>query len=114
MTNKLRVAILKHQRNTNANLLWGPHLSLELDLRVDESCKGLRSLGYFASAFPEKDGVTISHPAYSPEVALADVRSKFPWLDITDESMRVSSLYGDEAVECTILSLSKNSISPVF
>ena len=104
MRDRKRVAILKHQKgNINANLLWGPPLLPELDLYVAESCQGLRELGYFASAFPEKDGVTISHSNYLREAALTDIQTKFHWLDITDELTNVSSLYGDETVECTIL-----------
>lgn len=104
MRDEKRVAILKHQRgNINANLLWGLPLPPELDVYVAKSCQELRELGYFVSAFPEKDGVTISHSEYLPAVALTDIQSKFLWLDITDELTYVSSLYGDETVECTIL-----------
>lgn len=104
MRDKKRVAIFKHQKgNISANLLWGPPLLPELDVYVAESCQALRELGYFASAFPEKDGVTISHPNYLRETALTDIQTKFYWLDITDKLTHVSQLYGDEIVECTIL-----------
>ncbi len=104
MRDKKRIAILKHQQgNISANLLWGSPLPPELDVYVAESCQALRELGYFASAFPEKDGVTISHPNYLREAALSDIQTKFHWLDITDELTNISQLYGDETVECTIL-----------
>jgi hypothetical protein len=101
---KQRLAVLRHQKeNSNANLLWGPPLAHEMGLRVDESCKGLQSLGYFASPYPEGDGVTVSHPDYSPETALAEIRAHFPWIDITDAKIPVSKLCGEQTVECTIL-----------
>lgn len=99
-----RVAILKHQRGcVSANLFWGPPLPAGRQALVVDACAVLRELGYSASPFPEGDGVTMSHPTYSPTAALADVSSQFSWLDITDEPIGQGELYGNETVECTIL-----------
>jgi hypothetical protein len=104
MKEKKRLAILKHQKgNIYANLLWGLPLPPSLDIYVAKSCQALKEFGYFASAFPEKDGVTISHPNYSRETALADVQKAFYWLDITDKLASISQLYENEVVQCTIL-----------
>jgi hypothetical protein len=99
-----REAVLKHQNGQiSANLLWGPPLPADYAVRVADACAELRRLGYFASPFPEGDGITMSHPTYSPEAAHGDVCSQFPWLDITDGLMGEGELYGDSTVECTIL-----------
>lgn len=99
-----RIAILKHQSGrVSANLLWGPPLPADCQALVVDACAALRELGYFASPFPEGDGVTMSHPTYSPTAALADVTSQFSWLNITDEPIGEGELYGNETVECTIL-----------
>src|SRR5690606_10348018 len=98
-----RTAVLKHQKgDVNANLIWGPPLSADYQLLAADACAALRKLGYFASPFPEGDGVTFSHPEYSPISAMSDVSSHFPWLDIT-EDLHEGELYGSQTVDCTVL-----------
>ncbi|MGB3492164.1 MAG: hypothetical protein WBA57_05520 [Elainellaceae cyanobacterium] len=99
-----RKAILRHQRgNNSANLIWGPPLPEEYDKLIENGCKELHKLGYFANPFPEGDGITLKHPKYLPNNVLTDVRSIFPWLDTVDGVLSTASLYGDEIAQCTIL-----------
>jgi len=99
-----RRAVLKHQNgHASANLIWGTPLHADLAARVPDGCHALRALGYFASPFPEGDGVAFSHPEYSPGSALIHVRAHFSWLDITDRQLPRHDLYGDEVVQCKAL-----------
>lgn len=99
-----RKALFTHQRgNVRANLVWGPPLAPDLAAQVGPACAGLRALGYCASPFPEGDGVSLGHDQYTPQVALADVRARFPWLAVTDVGLTEGDLYEGVALHCTVL-----------
>lgn len=99
-----RKAILKHQHGrATANLIWGPPLPAEFIMLAKEGCKNLHDLGYFANTFPEGDGITFSHPAYTKQKALQDVHSFFPWLHIEDRVQSAATLYGDKVIKCKVL-----------
>lgn len=83
--------------------MWGPPLTAEFVVLAEEGCKKLRDLGYFANLFPEGDGITFSHSAYTQQNALQDVLSIFPWLHIKDGVRSLASLYGDRTIKCKIL-----------
>lgn len=99
-----RDAILKHQYSrTNANLIWGPPLPAELVSLAEEGCNRLRDLGYFANLFPEGDGITFSHSAYSKKAALEDIRTIFPWLSVEDGTRSLARLYEGQTIKCKVL-----------
>lgn len=74
-------AVLIHQRgDANANVRWVPPLPESLQERVGPGLERLRAQGYFASAFPEGDGLTVRHASYDSTQAYADISAAFPWL----------------------------------
>ena len=78
-------AILLHQRgNVGANVIWvAPLPRIEQDALLP-SIEAFRARGYWASAFPQGDGITLRHEEYDDTNCLEDVRSCFPWLSIDE------------------------------
>ncbi len=82
----MKKAILLHQReNICANIRWVPPLSLVEFNHLSLSINELRTLGYWASPFPEGDGVTFSHERYDRDTAVNDISLCFSWLEINEE-----------------------------
>src|SRR5450830_1535884 len=86
-----RQAVLLHQRgNVSANLMWGPPLTSEQKIQLVESLQALRGKDYWASPFPEGDGVTFTHKSYDGNKALVDLNACFEWLEISAPSQNAS------------------------
>ena len=67
------------------NLLWSASDVIGREAEIGVSINQLRELGYWASAFPEGDGVTFTEDTgkkRNDELAL-DIRTCFDWLDIS-------------------------------
>lgn len=81
----MKATLLPPYNNYNGNLLWRRvELQGNEELLV-QSLKQVVELGYWASAFPEGDGVTFNDRtgARSKEQILADFVAAFPWLDVS-------------------------------
>lgn len=79
-------AILKPPHHEyNGNLLWNVASVVGKEREISESLDQLRKLGYWASPFPEGDGVTLNDETKSIAIdeLLEDVRRCFKWLDIS-------------------------------
>lgn len=57
---------------------------MDFQQRLRESVGELHRRGYFASPFPEGDGVSIRHESYDEEQAAEDIFAAFPWLSLDD------------------------------
>jgi hypothetical protein len=85
-------AVLKppHHEYTG-NLLWNPSDVVGRKAEISTSLERFRLLGYWASAYPEGDGVTFTEESgkkRNAEIA-SDVRTSFQWLEV---SVDLSSL----------------------
>lgn len=97
-------AVLLHQRDhVNASLIWRETPPLE---EVENALGVLRDIGYFASAYPERDGLTIQRENYQSETALLDVRKAFPGLFIVEgdrDGVWAANLFAGIELGCRIL-----------
>lgn len=90
-------AILLHpDGNSMGNLRWPGDLPTKLVAVMPAALALVRQRGYFASAFPEGDGITFKRQdgtSYEPTAGLADFRECFPFLAIAplDEDERLTS-----------------------
>ncbi len=79
-------AIFKPPRDPyTGNLLWEVGEALEFCSEIRSSLENIRNLGYWASPFPEGDGVTFKDETNSKKdiEILNDFRSCFEWLSIS-------------------------------
>ena len=82
-------ATLKPPRNPYAgNLLWDTKDALNFHFEIIRSLEEIRNLGYWASPFPEGDGVTFIDESKKKKdfEILNDFRSCFEWLNISLDS----------------------------
>lgn len=106
-------AVLVHpNENVSGNLLWPGELPDAALGALGPALVSLRAKGYWASPFPEGDGVTFTgepKERYAPDRALADFRESFPFLTISlldkDEGLAttLARLAGDRTVTCRYL-----------
>lgn len=78
-------AILKPPRDPyTGNLLWNIEEALNFHSEIIRSLEDIRKLGYWASPYPEGDGVTFIDESKKKKYIeiLNDFRSCFGWLDI--------------------------------
>lgn len=83
--NGKRKAILLHQSDgISANIRWIPNLSEVEQRNLIESMIAIRALEYWASEFPERDGITFHHENYEVGTAVDDVSKCFSWLTLIE------------------------------
>lgn len=83
--------ILLHQDgNKSANILWAPPLHNDVLELIPNSLDELRKFGYFASAFPEGDGITLSSYAYDPAQALNHIAFALPWISFDRDDAKAT------------------------
>ncbi|MBA1252502.1 hypothetical protein G7021_07500 [Pseudomonas carnis] len=95
------------------NLVWRREEFVNKNAEISSSLKKLRSLGYWASAFPEGNGVTFSAPSFTADEddrdILEDFRNCFDWIDIEqaqshDSNTEIAELETDNrTLDCTII-----------
>lgn len=104
----MKKAFLLHPNgNMNGNLRWPSRNEFERDnisASLDKICK----LGYWASAFPEGDGITFTKDNYSPSKALDDFRNSFEWIEIeecelSDLQNKMSEILKEQKCKCKVL-----------
>jgi hypothetical protein len=81
---KLLAVLIPPHHEYNGNLLWSAVDVIGRELEIGESINQLRELGYWASAFPEGDGVTFTEDSGKKGVdeLTQDVSLSFGWLNI--------------------------------
>jgi hypothetical protein len=91
-------AVLRHPyENMNGNLLWSGCLPSEHHQALAASLDMVRKRGYWASAFPEGDGVVFSKDGYTLESGFADFRECFSFIHILEAQPGKS--VGDQLAE---------------
>jgi hypothetical protein len=104
----LKKAFLLHPNgNMSGNLRW-PSKNQFNEEEVGKSLEEIRRLGYWASAFPEGDGVAFSKDDYSLEQALDDFKKSFSWLEIEQCELselhnRMKELLANQKTRCIVL-----------
>ncbi len=105
---KVEALFLHPYENYSGNILWAfPTNSPDFE-SLNESLNEIRKLGYWASAFPEGDGITFNHENYSKEKGLIDFSQCFSWMNFTvtlpDElSEKKTVLFNDRTTRCKVL-----------
>lgn len=82
---KLTATLLPPHHEYSGNLLWNASTAVALESEIYESINKLRELGYWASAFPEGDGVTFTDNSKNKNIddITSDIKSCFEWLRIS-------------------------------
>ncbi|HBK4689134.1 hypothetical protein I5R28_18990 [Serratia marcescens] len=82
----MKAHLLPPRENYNGNLIWRKEDFIDKVDKISTSLEQLRSLGYWASPFPEGDGITFSykndnHQKNNLDI-IEDFRKCFEWVDI--------------------------------
>jgi|GEM_PF-1808920 len=82
---KIPAVLLPPHHEYMGNLLWGASDVIGRESEICESINQLREMGYWASAFPEGDGVTFTDNTKKKlnDELVSDVQSCFEWLNIS-------------------------------
>lgn len=109
----MKARFLPPRDNYMGNLLWKKSEFTDAKSNIEISLGKLREAGYWASAFPEGDGVTfkIDKEAItrSNEEMFDDFQAAFDWIDIEmavsqDSNVELAELEDeDEALECLVI-----------
>ncbi|QNK68561.1 hypothetical protein [Variovorax sp. PAMC26660] len=97
-------ALLVHPTSgASGNLLW-PLPPSDADLeRIRSGVDYMRSLGYWASPFPERDGVTFNKEGYEPSLGLTHLREAFTFMTIEEtKGAHAYDVLGALALDATI------------
>lgn len=78
----MNVVLIHPTGNVSGNVLWPTPPSAEEQQLIQTGIEGLRSIGYWASPFPEGDGITFSKDGYRPEAGVKDFRSCLPFMTV--------------------------------
>lgn len=103
------------------NLLWSKAEALEREAAIANSLTLIRLKNYWASAYPEGDGVTFTDEnKRSDTEVLKDFRNCFKWLDIVvgqtkNANFELADLQTESEMQCTVIvPLSKLKIEETF
>ncbi|MES2362375.1 MAG: hypothetical protein V4646_11300 [Pseudomonadota bacterium] len=103
------------------NLLWNKAEALERETAIANSLALIRLKDYWASAYPEGDGVTFTDKRKrSDEEVLKDFMDCFNWLEIAvgqtkNSNFELADLETDAEMQCTVIvPLSKLKIEATF
>lgn len=88
---KLPAILLPPHHEYSGNLLWNASNAIGLESKIDKSINRLRELGYWASAFPEGDGVTFTDNSKNKKTddIASDIKSCFEWLRISIDLSKI-------------------------
>jgi|GEM_PF-1085529 len=101
-------ALLIHPNgNMSGNLRWPSRNEFEQH-KISASLDKIRKLGYWASPFPEGDGITFTNDNYLASQALDDFRNSFDWIaieecELSDLYHKMSEILKDQKCECKVL-----------
>lgn len=81
----MKATLLAPHDNFMGNILWREPELADKENLLKHSMTKIREIGYWASCFPERDGVTFKDErgGRSAEQMLIDFQSSFPWLTIS-------------------------------
>ncbi|MEC6907443.1 hypothetical protein VXS04_07130 [Photobacterium piscicola] len=104
--------ILYPKENVNGNLLWNKSDFSDKSSQISDSLEKLKVLGYWASSFPEGDGVTFTvnkDVTKTDDNILSDFRDAFNWISIkptscSDGNTVLAELESEDTVlNCTVI-----------
>lgn len=101
-------AVLLHPTGSmNGNLRWASRNNFD-KVKIAISLERLREMGYWASPFPEGDGVTFSSENYQEARAMEDFKVSFEWIEIEECKLsefrnKMSKILGEEKCVCKAL-----------
>ncbi|AZL68216.1 hypothetical protein [Pseudomonas oryziphila] len=106
----MKSKLIPQRGNVNGNLIWSPVEINGKENLIKQSLSILDSMGYWASPFPEKDGVTFrwNDEDKPTDQVVQDFVSAFPWLDIElsesgDANLELAELASGMEIPCTII-----------
>jgi hypothetical protein len=105
----MKAVLLSPHGSALGNLLWSGQLPADYHQKLADSLALIRKRGYWASAFPECDGITFRKSDYTPKSGLADFRECFGFIDIIEKEPgrsvgdQLAELAGDTIVACRCL-----------
>lgn len=110
---KMKARFLPPKGNEQGNLLWSKSKFSDSNLKIEASLEKLRKMGYWASAFPEGDGVTFNFAdetiTKNNNEIFDDFQSAFDWVDIEqaqsqDSNAELAELVDEEeTIECIVI-----------
>ncbi|MDD2686540.1 MAG: hypothetical protein PHY62_10305 [Gallionella sp.] len=106
----MKAKLLLPRDNYSGNLLWMKADLLGKETLLTQSLREIVALGYWASPFPEGDGVTFNDngDGKSGQQVLADFVVAFPWLDVAmgesgDSNLELADLEAEATITCTVI-----------
>lgn len=91
---KTPAVLLPPHHEYHGNLLWNPSDVSGLNSKIESSIEQLRGLNYWASPFPEGDGVTFAESSGEKSVdeISIDFKKCFLWLEISLDPSRMNQV----------------------
>ncbi|XHX76651.1 MAG: hypothetical protein RBJ76_19740 [Stenomitos frigidus ULC029] len=108
----MQARFLAPRGNCSGNLLWNTAQFKEFEDEISYSLNLLREIGYWASAFPEGDGITFNFKdeniSKTNEEMLTDFKNCFNWVDIelgksNDSNIELAELEADRELKCIVI-----------
>lgn len=106
----MKSKLLPPRDNYSGNLLWNAKERKGKGTLISGSLEAISAMGYWASPFPEGDGVTFNYQGgeKTAEQMLSDFRTAFPWLDIElsgsdDANTELAKLTPDAEIQCIVI-----------
>lgn len=106
----MRATLLPPRDNYTGNLAWNAVQFKARKAEISSSLEVLRDMGYWASPYPEGDGVTFSLNGISKtsDEMLTDFRQSFDWVEVElaesgDLNEELAKLEADRVMECRII-----------
>ncbi|MBW0147229.1 hypothetical protein [Marinobacter arenosus] len=109
----MKARLLPPRENYSGNLLWNKREFIDEKAKIEKSLEKLREIGYWASPFPEGDGITFNiyddSIKRNGEEMLADFQECFDWVVIEktvtqDSNSELSKLEDDERnLDCIVI-----------
>ena len=107
----MKARFLPPRDNYSGNLLWNKEAFSDKSQEISLSINKLRDMGYWASVFPEGDGVTFNFydGTKTSEEMFDDFRLSFNWIEIEranslDSNTELAELESDErTIQCIVI-----------
>lgn len=112
VNNSVGAVLLHPHGQCSGNLLWPGSLPTDHLAALPAALAAITAKGYWASPFPEGDGITFNSTGdrpYDPAASLTDFRAAFAFLNLDvlnpseDQASTLARLAGDRTVTCTYL-----------
>lgn len=105
----MKANLLEPYENYTGNLLWGSNGKKLQEEKIKQSLDNLRARGYWASPYPEGDGVTFTRTEAKEADLLTDFQACFPYLCVcltprnNSNEAYIELIDDQEAIDCTVL-----------